>query len=137
MDTGYHSTSELAKIIFNFSNNTSLKLSYLGGQSTVGNGDVNAYDTSQVGTTGLPAFTFEPCGTAGAALTCNPSATGAGTPTTARPRPAPHAARRFRSISVRLTASATRTSSRTSFKASSARRLARRERCSRDTTRVR
>ena len=79
MDTGYHSTSELAKIIFNFSNTTSLKLSYLGGQSTVGNGDVNAYDTSQVGTTGLPAFTFEPCGTPGQALTCNPFTT-TGTP---------------------------------------------------------
>ncbi|MGB6984572.1 MAG: TonB-dependent receptor, partial [Candidatus Aquilonibacter sp.] len=80
MDTGYHSTSELAKILFNFSNNTSLKLSYLGGQSTVGNGDVNAYDTSQVGTTGLPAFSFEPCGTAGQALTCNPLPTVTGTP---------------------------------------------------------
>ena len=79
MDTGYHSTSELAKIIFNFSNSTSLKISYLGGQSTVGNGDVGAYDTSQVGTTGLPAFSFEPCGTANQALTCNPFTT-TGTP---------------------------------------------------------
>ncbi len=76
MSTGYHSTSELAKILFNFSNNTSLKLSYLGGQSTVGNGDVNAYDTSQVGTTGLPAFSFEPCGSANQALTCNPFSAG-------------------------------------------------------------
>jgi outer membrane receptor protein involved in Fe transport len=76
MDTGYHSTSELGKILFNFSNNTSLKLSYLGGQNVVGNGDVNAYDTSQVANTGLPAFTFEPCGSAGAGLTCNPLATG-------------------------------------------------------------
>ncbi len=80
MDTGYHSTSELAKILFNFSNSTSLKLSYLGGQSTVGNGDVGAYDTSQVGTTGVPAFTFEPCGTPGQALTCNPLPTVTGTP---------------------------------------------------------
>ncbi|HTZ54118.1 MAG TPA: TonB-dependent receptor [Candidatus Acidoferrum sp.] len=79
MATGYHSTSELGKILFNFSNNTSLKLSYLGGQSTVGNGDVNAYDTSQVGTTGLPAFSFEPCGTAGAALTCYPTPPAGGT----------------------------------------------------------
>lgn len=78
MSTGYHSTSELGKILFNFSNNTSLKLSYLGGQSTVGNGDVNAYDASQVGTTGMTAFSFEPCGTAGAPLTlCNPFAAGA------------------------------------------------------------
>jgi hypothetical protein len=76
MDTGYHSTSELAKILFNFSNNTSLKLSYLGGQSTYGNGDVGAYDTSQVGTTGMPAFSFQPCGGAGQALTCNPFAGG-------------------------------------------------------------
>jgi hypothetical protein len=76
MDTGYHSTSELAKLVFNFSNNTSLKLSYLGGQSVTGNGDVNAYDTSQVGNTGLPAFSFQPCGTANAGLTCNPFATG-------------------------------------------------------------
>ncbi len=80
MDTGYHSTSELAKILFNFSTSTSLKISYLGGQSTVGNGDVNAYDTSQVGTTGVPAFTFEPCGTPGQALTCNPLPTVTGTP---------------------------------------------------------
>jgi hypothetical protein len=88
MDTGYHSTSELGKILFNFSNNTSLKLSYLGGQSTVGNGDVNAYDTSQVGTTGLPAFSFQPCGAANPnqALTCNPFATGSGTcPSTSGP----------------------------------------------------
>jgi hypothetical protein len=76
--TGYHSTAELGKILFNFSNNTSLKLSYLGGQSVNGNGDVGAYDTSLVGNTGLPAFSFEPCGPANtnAALTCNPFATG-------------------------------------------------------------
>ncbi|HET9029286.1 MAG TPA: TonB-dependent receptor, partial [Candidatus Aquilonibacter sp.] len=76
MDTGYHSTSELAKIVFNFSNNSSLKLSYLGGQSVNGNGDVNAYDTSAVGTTGVPAISFQPCGSANQALTCNPFATG-------------------------------------------------------------
>jgi hypothetical protein len=76
LDTGYHSTSELAKIVYNFSNFTSLRLSYLGGQNVVGNGDVNAYDTSSVGTTGLPAFSFAPCGTANAGLTCNPFATG-------------------------------------------------------------
>jgi len=77
MDTGYHSTSELAKIHFNFSNNTSLHLSYLGGQSVTGNGDVNAYDASLVGNTGLSAFSFEPCGSANAPLTlCNPFATG-------------------------------------------------------------
>lgn len=76
MDTGYHSTSELAKILYNFSSNTSLKLSYLGGQSVTGNGDVEAYDTSLVGTTGLPAFTFEPCGNAKQALTCYPGAPG-------------------------------------------------------------
>ncbi len=76
MNTGYHSASELGKLVFNFSNNTSLKLSFLGGQSVTGNGDVNAYDTSQVGNTGLPAFSFEPCGTANAGLTCNPFATG-------------------------------------------------------------
>jgi hypothetical protein len=76
MDTGYHSTSELGKIRFNFSNSTSLMLSYLGGQSVVGNGDIEAYDTTPVGNTGLPAFSFVPCGTAKAALTCNPFATG-------------------------------------------------------------
>jgi TonB-dependent Receptor Plug Domain/Carboxypeptidase regulatory-like domain len=76
MDTGYHSTSELGKIHYNFSNNTSIQFSYYGGQSTTGNGDVNAYDTSLVGTTGQPAFGFQPCGTAGQALTCNPFATG-------------------------------------------------------------
>ncbi|HTU68822.1 MAG TPA: TonB-dependent receptor [Candidatus Baltobacteraceae bacterium] len=77
MDTGFHSASQLAKIVFNFSNNTSLKLSYLGGQSVTGNGDSQAYDTTPVGDTGLPAFTFGPCGTANAPLTlCNPFATG-------------------------------------------------------------
>ena len=75
-NTGYHATSELAKIAFNFSDNTSLKLSYLGGQSVNGNGDVNAYDTSQVGTTGLPAFSFQPCGSANQGLTCYPGAPG-------------------------------------------------------------
>jgi hypothetical protein len=76
MDTGYHSTSELAKIVFNFSNNTSFKVSYLGGQSINGNGDVEAYDTSQVSTTGLPAFSFQPCGSANQALTCYPGVPG-------------------------------------------------------------
>lgn len=78
-DTGYHSTSELGKILYNFSNSTSLRLSYFGAQSVNGNGDVNAYDTSYVGTTGLPAFSFEPCSkkNPSAALTCNPFATGA------------------------------------------------------------
>jgi len=76
MDTGYHSTSELGKILYNFSNNTSLQFSYFGGQSTTGNGDVNAYDASQVGSTGVPAFGFQPCGTANAGLTCNPFAKG-------------------------------------------------------------
>jgi carboxypeptidase family protein/TonB-dependent receptor-like protein len=76
LDAGYHSTSELGKILYNFSNNTSLRLSYFGAQSVNGNGDVNAYDTSFVGTTGLPAFSFQPCGTANQGLTCNPFATG-------------------------------------------------------------
>ncbi len=76
LDAGYHSTSELGKLVYNFSNNTSIQFSYLGGQSTTGNGDVNAYDTSLVGTTGLPAFGFQPCGTATAGLTCNPFAKG-------------------------------------------------------------
>jgi hypothetical protein len=75
-ETGYHSTSELGKIVYNFSNNTSLRLSYFGAQSVNGDGDVNAYDTSYVGTTGLPAFAFQPCGSANQALTCNPFATG-------------------------------------------------------------
>ena len=68
-DTGYHSTSELAKINYNFSNNTSLKLSYLGGQSVVGNGDSSGtYSTSDVGGTGAPFMYFAPCGsTQGAA----------------------------------------------------------------------
>src|SRR6185312_9775940 len=76
MQTGYHSTSELGKILFNFSNNTSVRLSYLGAQSVNGDGDVNAYDTSLVGTTGSSAFMFQPCGSANQALTCNPLATG-------------------------------------------------------------
>ncbi|HTU81160.1 MAG TPA: TonB-dependent receptor [Candidatus Acidoferrales bacterium] len=76
MDTGYHSNAELGKILYNFSSNTSLQLSYFGGQSVTGNGDVNAYDTSLVGNTGLPAFSFQPCGSAGQALTCNPLAKG-------------------------------------------------------------
>lgn len=81
MDTGYHSNSELAKLVFNFSNNTSLKLSYLGGQSVNGNGDVEAYNTTPVANTGLPAFSYQPCGAGNPnqALTCNPFATGSGT----------------------------------------------------------
>ncbi|MGD0969208.1 MAG: TonB-dependent receptor [Candidatus Aquilonibacter sp.] len=88
MDTGYHSTSELAKLVYNFSNNTSLKLSYLGGQSVNGNGDVEAYSTTPVGNTGLPAINYEPCGAGNpnAALTCSPTATGSGIcPTTSGP----------------------------------------------------
>lgn len=76
-DTGYHSTSELAKALFNFSNNTSLTVSYLGGQSVYGNGDRNFYSDSQVANTGLPAAYFAPCGSATAALNCNPFASGA------------------------------------------------------------
>ncbi len=76
MDTGYHSTSELAKMLFNFSNSTSLTLSYLGGQNMYGNGDVNAYSDSLVGNTGLPAAYFAPCGSASGPLNCNPFATG-------------------------------------------------------------
>ncbi len=78
--TGYHSTAELGKIIYNFSNSTSLKLSYLGGQSENGNGDPGAYDTSAVGSTGLPAFSFQPCGNgASSPLTCYPSPPATGT----------------------------------------------------------
>lgn len=77
MDTGYHSTSELAKALFNFSNSTSLTVSYLGGQNMYGNGDPGAYSVSQVGNTGLPAAYFAPCGSASGALNCNPLATGA------------------------------------------------------------
>ncbi len=76
-DTGYHSTSELAKALFNFSNSTSLTISYLGGQNVYGNGDSNFYSSSQVGNTGLPATYFAPCGSASAPITCNPFATGA------------------------------------------------------------
>jgi hypothetical protein len=77
MSTGYHSTSELAKLIYNFSNSTSLKVSYLGGQSVNGNGDVEAYNTANVAGTFQPAFSFAPCGSANASLSCNPFATGA------------------------------------------------------------
>ena len=77
MDTGYHSTSELAKLLYNFSNNTSLTVSYLGGQNMYGNGDPNAYSVAQVGNTGLPAAFFSPCGSANAPFNCNPFATGA------------------------------------------------------------
>lgn len=74
-DTGYHSTSELAKVRFNFTPSTSLTLSYLGGQNVFGNGDQNFYSAAQVGNTGLPAAYFAPCGTATAAINCNPFAT--------------------------------------------------------------
>jgi hypothetical protein len=75
-DTGYHSTSELAKLRLNFSNSTSLTFSYLGGQNMFGNGDPNFYSVSQVGNTGLPAALFSPCnpGSASAPLNCNPFA---------------------------------------------------------------
>ena len=76
-DTGYHSTSELAKIVLNFSNSTSLNVSYLGGQNMYGNGDPGFYSVSQVGNTGLPAAFFAPCGSASAPLNCNPFASGA------------------------------------------------------------
>lgn len=77
MNTGYHSDSELGKLRFNFSNSTSLTLSYLGGQSEYGNGDPGAYSVANVGNTGLPAAYFEPCGSAKAPLTlCNPFASG-------------------------------------------------------------
>ena len=71
-DTGYHSTSELAKMVFNFSNNTSVRLSYLGGQNMYGNGDPGFYSVSQVGNTGLPAAYFAPCGSANAPINCYP-----------------------------------------------------------------
>jgi hypothetical protein len=79
MQTGYHATSELAKLVYNFTSGTSLKLSYLGGQSINGNGDPNAYSASQVGNTGLPAALFAPCNPAAGTgpLECNPFATGA------------------------------------------------------------
>jgi hypothetical protein len=78
MQTGYHATSELAKMVFNFSNNTSLTMSYLGGQNMFGNGDPNAYSAAQVGNTGLPAAYFSPCDATNpnAPLNCNPFATG-------------------------------------------------------------
>jgi hypothetical protein len=79
MQTGYHSTSELAKLVYNFSSGTSLKLSYLGGQNVNGNGDPAAYSAAAVGTTGLPAALFSPCNPAAGTgpLECNPFATGA------------------------------------------------------------
>jgi hypothetical protein len=76
-DTGYHSTSELAKLAYNFSSGTSLTLSYLGGQNMFGNGDPNFYSVSRVGNTSLPAASFAPCGSANAPLNCNPFASGA------------------------------------------------------------
>ncbi|MGH7737809.1 MAG: carboxypeptidase regulatory-like domain-containing protein [Candidatus Tyrphobacter sp.] len=76
IDTGYHSDSELGKLVFNFSSNTSLRISYLGGQSENGNGDPAAYSVADVDNTGLPGSSFEPCGTAGAPINCNPRATG-------------------------------------------------------------
>ncbi|MBV9271440.1 MAG: hypothetical protein JO165_10115, partial [Candidatus Eremiobacteraeota bacterium] len=75
-DTGYHSTSELAKLRFNLSNSTSLTLSYLGGQNMYGNGDPNFYSAAAVGTTTSPAAFFAPCGSATMAINCNPFATG-------------------------------------------------------------
>lgn len=77
-DTGYHSTSELAKLIFNFSKSTSLKLSYLGGQSVVGNGDSSGtYTTDNVAGTGLPFMYFAPCGSTAGAGNCVNGLTGA------------------------------------------------------------
>ncbi|HKU67378.1 MAG TPA: TonB-dependent receptor [Candidatus Baltobacteraceae bacterium] len=76
MQTGYHSNSELAKLHFNFSNSTSLTVSYLGGQSVNGNGDPGAYSVGEVADTALPAAYFAPCGTANGALNCNPFASG-------------------------------------------------------------
>jgi hypothetical protein len=76
MDTGYHSASQLAKLVFNFSNSTALTVSYLGGQSVNGNGDPGAYSVADVGNTGLPAALFEPCGTAKQPFECNPFAGG-------------------------------------------------------------
>lgn len=79
MQTGYHANSELAKMVFNFSNNTSLTMSYLGGQDMYGNGDPGAYSSAQVANTGLPATYFSPCDptSATAPLNCNPFASGA------------------------------------------------------------
>jgi hypothetical protein len=75
--TGYHSTSELAKLVFNFSNNTSLKLSYLGGQSMVGNGDSSGtYSTDNVAGTGLPFMYFAPCGSTQGVGNCYNGLTG-------------------------------------------------------------
>ena len=78
MQTGFHSTSELAKLVYNFSSGTSLKVSYLGGQSVNGNGDPNAYSAELVGNTGLPAALFAPCDPANGTgpLECNPFASG-------------------------------------------------------------
>jgi hypothetical protein len=76
MDTGYHSTAELGKLVYNFSGNTSLMVSYLGGQLMYGNGDPEAYDDALVGNTGQPAAKFGPCGTASGPLECNPFAVG-------------------------------------------------------------
>ncbi len=75
-DTGYHSTSELAKLRYNFSTGTSLTVSYLGGQNMFGNGDPNFYSGLNVAGTELPAFLFAPCGSANSPLNCNPFATG-------------------------------------------------------------
>jgi hypothetical protein len=76
LNAGYHANSQLAKLLYNFSNNTSLKISYLGGQSEGGNGDAEAYSSDGVGTVDLPAFNFQPCGNANSAITCNPLAGG-------------------------------------------------------------
>ncbi|HEX8806840.1 MAG TPA: carboxypeptidase regulatory-like domain-containing protein, partial [Candidatus Aquilonibacter sp.] len=76
LNAGYHANSQLAKLQYNFSNNTSFKVSYLGGQSVAGNGDAETYNTDGVGSSSLPAFAFQPCGSASQALTCNPFATG-------------------------------------------------------------
>ncbi len=75
MNTGYHSDSELGKLLFNFSNSTSLTLSYLGGQSINGNGDPGAYSVADVDSTGVPVSSFEPCGSTNAAINCNPYVT--------------------------------------------------------------
>lgn len=61
LDSGYHSTSELAKLRINFSAESALTLSYLGGQSVAGTADLNANVTTPVGTTGQSLSIFSPC----------------------------------------------------------------------------
>ncbi len=62
LNTAFHSTSELGKIRLNFSQSTSLTLSYLGGQGFSDLGGIDATSLAPVGTTGSFSVFSPPAG---------------------------------------------------------------------------